>query len=347
MTEYHSKSSLAISKTGRLWLLSAVVSLFVMSGLLTLVDLSVWKTRVAAVRPEWLAAVAALIFLMLWTRAQRLRLLLPMQEPDPQRRLPTYLRATAWHHAAVVLFPSGLGDAILPFVVKQMLSRSLVNAIAALCVIRFQDLLVLLGLCSWGLSGRFAAGSVTLPTIVAMIGLLTVGLVRIDIALRGALRIGQQILRRLNKYWAASFQRNLHFFTQSAGWAEFWRDRYRQLALAGWSIATWLSACAALWLAFAAYDIRLGVADTFLLLAGMNIVWIFAFFSIAGFGIAEGGLTGLLVLVGWPLSEASALALVVRPTLTVLNVLVPLLIEGVTLVLGGSLHRARLRSKRC
>jgi uncharacterized membrane protein YbhN (UPF0104 family) len=137
----------------------------------------------------------------------------------------------------------------------------------------------------------------------------------------------------------------LQFFTQTAGWADTLRDRRRQLALAGWSIATWLSACTALWLVLAAYGIWLGVTDTALLLAGMNIVGIFAFFSIAGFGIAEGGFAGLLMLIGWPLSEASALALVVRPTLTVLNVLVPLLIESVALVWGGRLLKPKLKTE--
>jgi uncharacterized membrane protein YbhN (UPF0104 family) len=346
MAEYHpTKSSLRLSKAGRLWLLSAVVSLFVMSGLLTLVDPSIWKARVAAVRPELLAAAAALICLTLWTRARRLKLLLPMQATGQPRRLPTYLRPTAWHHAAVVLLPSGLGDAILPFVAKQMLSRSLVDAVAALCVMRCQDLLVLLVLCLWGLGDRFTAGSGTSLTLVAVIGLLTAVLVRVDIALCGACRVGQQILGRLKRHWAASLQSHLQFFTQTAGWADTLRDRRRQLALAGWSIATWLSACTALWLVLAAYGIRLGVTDTALLLAGMNIVGIFAFFSIAGFGIAEGGFAGLLMLIGWPLSEASALALVVRPTLTVLNVLVPLLIESVARVLGGRLLKPRLKTK--
>ncbi len=62
------------------------------------------------------------------------------------------------------------------------------------------------------------------------------------------------------------------------------------------------------------------------MLAGLNVAGALAL-SIAGFGVAEVGATGALVIFGLPVAQAAAVAIVARPLLLLSNTAASGLVE--------------------
>jgi uncharacterized membrane protein YbhN (UPF0104 family) len=91
------------------------------------------------------------------------------------------------------------------------------------------------------------------------------------------------------------------------------RQRAERTALA---VTTWLFAATALAFGFAAVGKVLSIGEILLMLAVLNAVGAVAI-SIAGFGISEAGVTGVLIGMGDSPASAAATALVGRPVLLI------------------------------
>ena len=65
---------------------------------------------------------------------------------------------------------------------------------------------------------------------------------------------------------------------------------------------------------FAAAGHPLTVFEGWVVIAGLNVAGMLAV-SVAGLGVAEAGAAGMLALLGMPLAEAAAVAVIARPLL--------------------------------
>ena len=81
-----------------------------------------------------------------------------------------------------------------------------------------------------------------------------------------------------------------------------------------WTLLAWAFASAAFWALFAMIGVSVEMAEAVLILVAVNVAGAASFFTIAGLGISEAGLAGVLVLLGFPTIEAVSLGLIIRPT---------------------------------
>ncbi len=79
------------------------------------------------------------------------------------------------------------------------------------------------------------------------------------------------------------------------------------------ALLSWSFAAMSIWSFFAMIQVDLSIAETFLVITGMNLVGAVAVFTVAGLGVGESGLAAILLALGFSASNAVATALTVRP----------------------------------
>jgi uncharacterized membrane protein YbhN (UPF0104 family) len=332
MTMFPFRSERVGGGQGRIWLLSLLVSLAMCAVLVRVVDWGAFLEALRRANYGLLIVVAGLTVGTLFCRAQRLRLLLESHGGAASHA--AYLRATALHHLFFVALPSGVGDASLPFIVRTHLQQPYGAAVASLVFSRLQDLIVVL---AFGIAAGLA---MVVPGQMAVLGGCVL-LISVVAALYRTTDVVEFFGRRarflVDKL--RSRQDRAEPGTALAG-SRAMSPRTR-IQVAAWTVVSWVSAATALWFAFRTYGHALTLADLGLIVFGLNVIGAAAIFTIAGLGMTETGLLGLLLVLSWSFAEAASVAVAVRLSLLTINLAVPAAIEGVNLLAGLGKSRAR------
>jgi uncharacterized protein (TIRG00374 family) len=271
-----------------------------------------WET----LSPEMFVAASAMFFANLAIRAVRL-ILLSSDRGSFAGFLP-WLRLSVVHQAAFMVLPSGFGDLGFPMLAKRIVGVAGTRAARTVLIYRLQDAWVLLMIGILGVT-LMSVQIDRQPVLVVAIVLLTgAGLVwSADLARWAAIAIARMlsclVLVLKNQRFARIYQ-SLTDFAESV--AQPIATRHRLLtALA--AVGCWSAAAASAWVIFDMIGTGLEPVEILVIVAGLNLAGAFASFTIAGFGISEGGLAGALLLLGYGAAEAVAIALVARPLLLI------------------------------
>ncbi|MEL7280252.1 MAG: lysylphosphatidylglycerol synthase domain-containing protein [Pseudomonadota bacterium] len=271
-----------------------VLAIGVSVGLLALVAYvaDIGAIDLSHIRPGFLPLALAAYGGALILRAALLR---HLANATNDSRFTSWLSLAARHQFLFTLAPSGSGDLTFPVLANRIVGVTLGQGTALIAGTRLRDGCAILGLGSAGLAGVGLAAP--LMWFIA----ISCGLALLFSDLTG--RAVARLLRR----------------TPSAAPSARWPAACLTLMI-------WLSASCAIAAGFAAAGHPLTIHETFIMLAGLNIVGALAI-SIGGLGIAEAGAAGVLVFLGLPLAEAAAIALMARPILLLCNLAASVLLE--------------------
>lgn len=301
------------------WGLPVVVSLAVLAALATQADVERLSGSLARIRPLYGLAAFCLLLLSLLSRGVRLRHLSFRYHGAALLR--DCVRVTALHQAAFAIMPSGSGDLVFPLFAKRILSCPLATGSRILFAFRALDAAALLlmsvvagatllleprsrWLSALSLAGLAASGVIFVsraPDIAVAIHDVIIRLAR---RLHDAVPLLGQCLRT-----AAPTLGQVAKATTGSNW-------WSQVL---WTLLAWAFASAAFWFLFAMFGASVEMAEAVLILAGVNVAGAVSFFTVAGLGISEAGLAGVLVLLGFPTIEAVSLGLIIRPTALVMT----------------------------
>jgi uncharacterized membrane protein YbhN (UPF0104 family) len=277
-------------------LTAASVSAALLAALFWTVDFR--SIDLAQLRPSYVIVTVASYVCCVSLRAARLRALAPA---PLRKRWFDWLRLAARHQAVFMLAPSGIGDVSFPILATRYTPVAASDAVRMIAQFRLRDVVVLILVAAIGTV--FMGPSFDYVLIAVPVGLFV--LYRVDDIAVLFLHLAARLLPNSR---LSVFLQNCVSADKTAA-----IDRGLRTALA---IATWSSAAIALFFAFAAVGRELTVGETLLMLAVLNAVGAAAV-SVAGFGIAETGVTGVLVAMGEAPSTAAATALMARPLLLV------------------------------
>lgn len=244
-----------------------------------------------------IAVTIGLSVLTLMLRALNFRLI---AGSAARSELMGWMSLTANHQVLFSAIPSGLGDLSFPHLARAKTGLPLVHGARLIAVSRARDALTLLALAIIGLvvEGRSPIW------LFAFSGLCLTSSYHLE-------TFAHRLRHLLPQ--AGPVAQKLSALTQGSTVHLTARDR---LLRVGGNLAIWLSATAAVGTAFASAGAALSPGDVLVLIAGLNVVGLFAV-SIAGIGIAEAGAAGILIWLGWTTEPAIATALIGRPILLI------------------------------
>ena len=258
------------------------------------------------IAPGYALLAVALYLGNLIVRSLRLRRLGAASGAGPA--WPPWIRLAALHQLLFSVLPSGLADIGFPVLASRVTGCNPSVGARLLFTYRIQDLWALAMFGGVGLVFRVADWAV--DPVVLGFGLMTAAACLIwsnDLTRAlgaGVLAVvehgpGQRIAARSLRRLAEELRRPASWRLRLHGaWA----------TLAGWALAA-----ASLWSLFMMIELRLGVAEVLLIIAGMNLVGTVAAFTVAGLGVSEVGLAAILLALGFGAPEALVVALIVRP----------------------------------
>jgi uncharacterized membrane protein YbhN (UPF0104 family) len=292
--------------------LTTLVSLGSLAALLWLAEPSHLVTRLREIQPVWAASACGFVGANMVLRGWRLQLMHGSDRWCSPRR--QWLRTAAVHQMLLSTLPSGLGDIGFPVLVKRNCGLSLPAGARLVAVYRLQDVWVLSGLLAFGLL-HFATRQTVRPVwFAAGLGVATVALICSDALAHAMLTRLAKCCRAVSKMRgvgaAASYAARLLEDALEVQRATSWGQRLAavMLTLFAWTCSIGGFACL-----FAMVGVSLSFDELCLILGGLNLSGALAGLSIAGVGVGETALTGLLVLLGFPPAEALSTSLVVRP----------------------------------
>jgi uncharacterized membrane protein YbhN (UPF0104 family) len=271
---------------------------------------------------DWRWALVGLLAtaMTLWCRSRRFMLILSDGRPN-ESASNAYLSLAAAHQAIFALLPSGTGDVVFPFLARAFVGQTVSAATVGLAVVRFQDLVTLVGIGStaalWIWVGGATGGAITL--VIGCIVLLT--LFRTGAVVAFAARAA---CRAIDLTPLAGL---LNFINRRTGdvaaWFQAHHERWNRLSTAGFGIASWISATIAVGSAMAAAGLHATPEKAAFVLFVLNVAGAMSVLTFAGLGFVEVGLAGALMLFGMDGRQAMAAAVVVRLLLLSFNLLVP------------------------
>jgi len=290
---------------------SLVASLAVSIGILALlfwqIDPETLRRPLAAMSLPSLAAPIGLFAVALMLNGLRLRAL--ANGEGRQDRAP-WFRLAALHQSLVMLAPGGLGDLTFPALAGRLAGLNPLAGIRTLLAFRIQDLWTLLVFGISALLLSLARLERETALLFAIVPLALGSLHFADDLTRAALRLGIRCAALAPRFIRARMEPRLARFASDL--SETLSHR-RRAASALLTLGAWTATLIAFHALFLAAGFELPLVHTILLLVGVNLVGAVALFTIAGLGVAEAGLAGLLMALGTGREEALALALVVRP----------------------------------
>ncbi len=295
-----------LSSRLRRWGLPVVLSIAVLAALATQADIARLSDSLSRIDPLHCLAAFGLLLLSLLSRGIRLRHV--SSRYHGSARLRDCMRLTARHQAAFTILPSGSGDLVFPLFAKRLLSWPLTTASRILFAFRALDAAGLLVMSAAAGAIHFIAPRSAWFVVLFLAGMTAAGAVFVSRAPEIAVAVhdlGIRALRRLRESALHQGMRMAVHMRESIA-AERWTPVL-------WTFLVWGFAAAAFWSLFRMIGASVGVAEAVLILAGVNAAGAVSLFSIGGLGISEAGLSGVLVLLGFPTVEAVSLALIVRP----------------------------------
>ncbi|RKT35263.1 uncharacterized membrane protein YbhN (UPF0104 family) [Roseovarius halotolerans] len=271
----------------------------------------------AQIRPVLLIPAVLAYSLVLICRAKIFRLLSSIGTQHP---FSTWLSLSARHQLVFIISPSGAGDLAFPVLARKMIGLETLPAARLIAEARLRDVLAVLGI---GCAGIAGTGHFPVPALVGMV-LCFAALFWSDLSIRAA----NVLVRRFKRMRARA--QAMHPPTEPETFASL----SQRMHIFGLTLSLWVFACTGILAGFHAAGYPMSVAESFVMLAGLNVAGALAF-SIAGFGVAEAGAAGVLVFLGTPLSVAAGIAIIARPLLLLSNCVASAVLELVACVLGA------------
>lgn len=303
------------SKVRIKWVVSSLISLSMLWLLFNIVDLTSVINIVRTADPR--QSFLVIIFYLCTCLARALRLFLFLYKIQ-LISIYTCFRLILTHQAVFSLAPSGSGDLLFPFLANKVGNIESKKAVSLLISFRIQDLAMLAAIGAYavifilerqghvqlnqyipiiiilGIVATFYAAKLE-PQIMALLLKMRICLGKISL-LPASTIIKKNDLNSINKSNHSLIGIFMSMFLTALSWI--------------------FSACT-LWAAFNTFNFEVSWEESLYLLAGLNLIGAISFAAIGGLGLAELGLTGLLVFAGTPTEVALPIALVVRPTLLI------------------------------
>lgn len=274
----------------------------------------------------WYALPALLFFSAnVLVRAGRLRLLAGPAAAGARRS--SWVLLSARHQLVFTLLPSGLGDTGYPVLAGRLVGSDVATAIRVILTYRSQDLFALGLVGAAGLALHSMDLGLSRPAALLLLGASGVLLYGSADLVQAAARLA---LRALSRACAGRGvpDRIEAFLVTLAGTVRPPSRFGGRFAAAVLAVLSWALAAAAVWCAFAMTGTALDAGATMIVIAGLNLVGMFAAFTVGGLGFGEGGLAVLLLALGFAAQPAIAIALLVRPSILAMAVSSCLLVEG-------------------
>ncbi len=295
------------------WGLPAVVSLAVLAALATQADIERLWGSLGRIKPHYGLAAFTLLLLSLLSRAVRLRCLSSRYHGAATLR--DCMRVTARHQAAFTILPSGSGDLVFPLFAQRVLSCPLTTASRMLFAFRALDAAAVLLMSVIAGMILFVELRPGWLFVLLLAGVTASGILFVSRAPDIAVAIhdiGVRLLRRLGEAMPPLGRRLRAPASALGSIATAATERNRWSAVL-WTFLAWTFAGAAFWALFAMIGAAVGTAEAVLILAGVNAAGAVSFVTVAGLGVSEAGLAGVLVLLDFPIMDAVSLSLIVRP----------------------------------
>jgi len=318
----------------RVWLVAGIVSAALLAAVLTRLDYGTARRLLAEARSDRLLlalAVAAASYLVTTYRLVR-----SFAGSRPTAFAPA-LDVNVIHSALLVLLPARLGDVYYPVLLSRRLGAPFGVAVANLVLLRVIDALVVAAL--------FLISALVLATadrgapvgVTVAAGLLILGGLATLWALPALTRCAARVALRFRTHRAA-----VTIFRHAAAAARWLRTHSARSRseLFVLTAAAWGANAAVFWIIFWALGVALSAPAIVFVAAGFSLAGALPLQSVGGFGVAEASLSLLLVLIGMPVGQAAAAAVLARLAL----LMIPLVLW--TLWFGPKWLRSRVRGGR-
>jgi uncharacterized membrane protein YbhN (UPF0104 family) len=286
---------------------AAAISALLLAVLFWFADLDTINFKQFDLR--YLAGCVLLYFVMLILRAIGFGLIASQQGKQVGFR--NWLKLAAQHQLIFLVAPSGSGDFVFPHLARKITNIDIAAATNIILRSRLRDICTILGL---GICGLVSTGIIpTFFTFFAFIAFII--MVWIEPA---SIQISKALKHAFPKFFPENGWAYRFHSTSEIGFNQ--RAKISILTL-----AIWLIASTAIWVGFMAVGYQINFDGAWVMIAGLNIAGALAI-SVAGFGVAEAGATGVLILLGETASNAAAIAIVAR-----LGLLLSILIAAIGL----------------
>ena len=284
-----------IFRRNRLLLAILVSSVFMML-LFSRVDLR--ELDLSRFQPVYAILAVMAYCCCILVRGTNLRELAGIERRD---QLQNWMKLAARHQFLFSLAPSGVGDLGFPALARHQIGLDVKSSVRLIALVRLRDAFAL--------------------AVIAIAGLVVAAfhyhyLIPLLIAGAVLLYFLDDIVANISSLFATKFPSSKlkEFLSELPDSSHFsWKRRTWRLFL---TASSWLLALLGMFLAFLSVGKLLSLGELLLMLATLNLIGALAI-SIAGFGVAETGVAGVLVAFGDTVPEAAATALTARPILLV------------------------------
>ena len=294
----------------RITQLSAFFSILLLAVLFNFVDFSHFADLPGRIEPFFMVLCVFFELSHSFFAAWRLRLL------DHQERPPgfdEYLYITAWRGLYLIILPVRLGEVFYVVILRRCLGMEWGAALANNIYQRIFDATVLAAifLISWALLFEVIdTKPLWLAGISLFILLLSAMLLFFDRLLGGAVHLLTMLCERYPKRRLLVML--LSHLDASVKWSRLMVHKSRPISMLMTSIGMWMGAGLLVWAAFRGVGEMITPGQGLFLVSGISFISLIPLQTIGGFGVIDVGLAGLLVMLGWNLETASAVAIITR-----------------------------------
>lgn len=322
-------------------LVPIAISALIVWGLQHFLDWRQIGESLSRINGTWLLCAVCAGVLVLVARACRLVAILNLA---PTGNCIGVLQLTTRHHAIFSILPSGAGDLFFAPLARLHLGQSMPAALASLGLMRLSDVfvLMLLGMLAASLSLQLGHADVVL--VLLGLGALIGCMYRLD-AIVGLLAriVGLALSRRpfVNYSWTTRIAAALD---SSARWADRHAIRKAMRIANCWTLVSWLATVVMVWSLLCADGRAFDLAQATLIVVMLNAAGAIAVFSLAGLGVVDVTLFGMLAAFGLAPADAASTAAVVRVILISLNLCLPAVAELGYLAFAKRWYAARRKA---
>lgn len=262
----------------------------------------------SSLSPLALAAAALALVVSYVVAGFRLQTMVPR---GTSLRLVDGVAVSLWHGLAMILLPARLGELALIEALRRYAGIGRGIGLAILLLQRIYDLILT--------SLAFAVGALALmlgdpPLLIVLLATVLLLLV-LARSLDRLLGWGARMVAD----WNGHVWQRLHELLVEAEEAAAGLTVSRVPILIAGTLLFWATDFAALWLIFRAFGVMLDPFRLLFLASGLAFIHALPLPTIGGLGVAEGGLAGLLLAVGFEVEVAISIGVSVRLTLLALH----------------------------
>ena len=330
----HSTAQHSRHRTATSWAVGGFFSAILLGLVLYQVD---WRQAGEMVRElSWRLVLAGVLLYLVEgvVTALRIRLFSPGRPSTLD-----CLKANAWYVVSLVLLPARLGEVAAVIIFQRYLGMRSGMAVMSIVMQRMLDVAVL--------SGLFLVASVFVAPVVPAGALYGVAAAVIAAVITGVSLAGRllgvlagSLLRRYGRPSQGMRRRLVRLLLQARLWHRRYFDSRMIAGGLGLTLIKWGAHLTGFFLLLAALRLPFGLQEGVLIGAAYNFLAIIPIQTIGGFGVAEAGLAGLLILSGLSLPIAAGVSVLVRVVLIAAPFLFWLLVMAVSLVGKSAQNRS-------